>query len=708
MGLAIQRGGLLRTLGWLVVAVALAARCSAGGGGGAADAAGDVAVTDGDAAVTDGDAAPLPDTPADGAQPGDGAGDAAAPGDGGDAPAGDRVEPGDGLPPDATRDAAPDLPVVVLPCTATEGDVLCVGADRRAITPPGYEKPNPAYLREANDESDPHRCFLTEQLPRCGELADNYTRDCGRDALCPNDPGYVAPDADGSEDDGRRDWFFDCGIDQRCPEDPGYTAPDADGSEGNGQFDGFWFAGFGNNRPMAGVLDDISVRSIVLQHGGRTVGLFVLDLMGFFYSDFELARQRFAEKYPQDRIDYIFMQSTHTHQAPDALGQWGPSDPLSGAPSGPGVVGWWLDWVIEQAVDSLHAAYEAQVRTHVTTGEALTGVVDLMIDLRSPTIFDDRVKTVQFMAEADGQVVATLVHWANHPEGLGSRNNFLSSDYVHPVRRFIEEGLPARGALPAVPGFGGVAIYLQGAAGGMMAPPSHTQFRDGTPTLHRGPENTEATGEKIAVKAFDAIANATPVTDFAAIEWAQRVYLLRIDNRLFQFASLAGLFPRRGFYTAEGEPHPGNFMRIPPYARTEQVVVRMGAALTFYTYPGEPFPELAVGGYDGAYVCGRSGAQDCGYRLLEADSDINPPDLASAPAGPYTEEVVPGRMKLLLSVSMDELGYIVPAYDYKLSPDAAYFEEAPGEHYEETNSAGPECAQTDVIVRELAAEAAAF
>jgi hypothetical protein len=36
----------------------------------------------------------------------------------------------------------------------------------------------------------------------------------------------------------------------------------------------------------------------------------------------------------------------------------------------------------------------------------------------------------------------------------------------------------------------------------------------------------------------------------------------------------------------------------------------------------------------------------------------------------------------------------VPPYDFELHPDAPYVSEAPGDHYEETNSVGPEVLPT--------------
>ena len=42
----------------------------------------------------------------------------------------------------------------------------------------------------------------------------------------------------------------------------------------------------------------------------------------------------------------------------------------------------------------------------------------------------------------------------------------------------------------------------------------------------------------------------------------------------------------------------------------------------------------------------------------------------------------------LFGLTEDFLGYFVPEFDYVLDARSPYLEEAPGDHYEETNSVG--------------------
>jgi hypothetical protein len=88
---------------------------------------------------------------------------------------------------------------------------------------------------------------------------------------------------------------------------------------------------------------------------------------------------------------------------------------------------------------------------------------------------------------------------------------------------------------------------------------------------------------------------------------------------------------------------------------------------------------LAVG-FDARWAFGRP--------QIKADNP-NPPDLSAAPPPPYFSDLAPGQYRWPLGLGNDELGYLVPEYDYKLDDDAPYFTEPDGDHYEETNSVGP-------------------
>ena len=102
-------------------------------------------------------------------------------------------------------------------------------------------------------------------------------------------------------------------------------------------------------------------------------------------------------------------------------------------------------------------------------------------------------------------------------------------------------------------------------------------------------------------------------------------------------------------------------------------------------FPGELLPELAVGGYDGSHV------NSDRYDFIDPNNPF-PPEVTNAPEGPYLKERMPGEHRWIIGLGNDEVGYIVPEYDFVLAEDGPYLNEHEGDHYEETNSLGPKTA----------------
>jgi hypothetical protein len=70
------------------------------------------------------------------------------------------------------------------------------------------------------------------------------------------------------------------------------------------------------------------------------------------------------------------------------------------------------------------------------------------------------------------------------------------------------------------------------------------------------------------------------------------------------------------------------------------------------------------------------------------------------------QEHMPGFPRILVGLANDELGYIIPEYDFELASPLPYINEAEGDHYEETNSIGPHIAgivdeQSDALIEFL-------
>jgi hypothetical protein len=111
-------------------------------------------------------------------------------------------------------------------------------------------------------------------------------------------------------------------------------------------------------------------------------------------------------------------------------------------------------------------------------------------------------------------------------------------------------------------------------------------------------------------------------------------------------------------------------------------LVQLGT-IAWLTAPGEMFPETWVG-----YA-----AEVQGPQVIDPDNP-NPPNLDDAPTGPYLRERTGVAYPMLLGLALDEIGYLVPPFDFELHPTAPWVDEAEGDHYEETNSIGPTAVPT--------------
>jgi hypothetical protein len=594
------------------------------------------------------------------------------------------------------------LPDVACPggdgCSAVLADApLLAGAAARDVTPRGFEIARPSYLRLVDHPACAPEGFTVDGHTVCGELKDTILDDCGTDGVCFTDEGWTAPDADGSENDGvENDFFLDCGLDRICPDnvpeplelrdngrdddgdgaidDGAYPGPDE--GEGDGVFQALWIAGYGNNRPAMLIKDPLQARAIVFRQGDTTLALCAVDAVGLFFDEqLEIARR--VETALPGEVDLVLLQASHTHEAPDTMGQWGFVNPRVGIPDAPGRSEAHMNLIRQGCADAIVEAVAGLEPVTVRVGQVDGGTEGLIRDSRDPVIVNGVVTAIAVDGEAGP--VATLINWGNHPESLDSDNNAISSDYLHATREALERGLPATATHPARAGRGGVAIYLQGAVGGLLGPNGFSiTGRDGT--VYENPEKTfartDALGENVAELGFAAldVAEALPSP---TLSFSRLRYRARVDNTIFHVGIAKTWFDRDVFDFDDSLPIGGDNV---PHLQTGVAIIKLGA-LGMVTAPGELFPETFVGFSDEhAY----------GAPLID-DDNPNPPDLAAAPAAPFLRERLGTRWALPLGLCQDEIGYLVPSYDFKLAEGAnAYLEEAEGDHYEETNSIGPD------------------
>lgn len=423
------------------------------------------------------------------------------------------------------------------------------------------------------------------------------------------------------------------------PED-GDTFTDGNG---NGVFDPVWIAGFSNGRAANGVHDDTWARTIVIDDGKTRLAIVVLDAIGFMNDDIIDVRKRIPSG---AGVTYTIISSTHTHEGADLLGLWG------GSPYKCGINKVYMEYVKSQIVKSVTAAAKNIRPVRLEISQDLTGAIPLAIDTRMPEVFDSGLRLIRVVDKTNGATLGSLIAWADHPETLWSNNLLVSSDFCHFVREGVEKGI-FNGDSLVKPGIGGVAVYVNGAVGGLMTTHPRLTVKDPfTGREFKSPtfEKAAAQGKQLALLALNAMEKPAQEIDSAGISVIVRTLFLPIDNTMFRLATTLGVLDR------------GTTGRMK--MRSELSVFNIGP-LSFATLPGEVYPEIINGGIEAPE--GR-------------DFNIEPLEV------PSVREMMSGKYKFIFGLANDEIGYIIPKSQWDVK--APYTYNRKDSPYGEENSLG--------------------
>ncbi len=462
-------------------------------------------------------------------------------------------------------------------------------------------------------------------------------------------------------------------------------------TNGNGKFDGTWIAGFGTGRAAAGVSDEQYVRVVILKQGNTKIAMISIDCVGWMYD--EVLRIREQLKAEKVDVSYVFAAATHVHEARDTMGIWGIDDATSG-----------LDKAFNTSVrnkavkavkdalarlEPVHATFGAiKVDGHLAETDPLKrGVKAFVSDGRDPVVIDLVMNTLRLTrAGGDQGTLTTVVNFASHPEFGGDRNLLLSSDFVHTLREGLEKGVDVGPMKKA--GLGGTAIFFQGACGGQIGPGDvdvadgngveYPEDSDMFPTI--GLARAKTIGTNYAYYALTSLEKGQGAQSYETVRIGVRARQIfgAIENRAYHVAIASRLFDRKGHHFDEALAIGPNNQ---PDLLTEVAVIDVGPA-QMLSVPGEIHPELVVG----------MGAEYTPAPFVRVQPDNkNPPDLSKAPTSGHLDQFVDktAKFRWVLGLGNDEMGYLVPAWNYALHPDDPYYDEPPGDHYEETNSIGP-------------------
>jgi hypothetical protein len=377
------------------------------------------------------------------------------------------------------------------------------------------------------------------------------------------------------------------------------------------------------------------------------IAIVSIDAIGFMNDDVVDVRNLIAS---ETGITYATITSTHTHEGPDMIGMW------SGTPFKDGLNKEYMKFVKTRIVQSVEAAVKNIQPARLEVSQDLTSAIPLVKDTRKPEVFDSGMRMIKAVDKNNGEVLGSLVAWADHPETLWSQNLLVSSDFPHYVREGIEKGV-FNGDSLMKPGIGGICVYINGAVGGLMTThPSLPVFDPFTGAEYNEPtyEKTEAQGKHLALIALNAMENPNEVIELGAISAIVRTLPMKIDNVMFKLGAALGIMNRGTV----------SWMKM----RSELAVIKIGP-ISMVTIPGEIYPELVNGPIDSPE------GNDFGIQALEI---------------PPIREMMPGKYKFIVGLANDEIGYILPKSQWDEKAPYTYGREK--SPYGEENSLGPNTA----------------
>ena len=442
-----------------------------------------------------------------------------------------------------------------------------------------------------------------------------------------------------------QDTWADLDSNARYEPDKGDTF--IDGNE-NGKFDPFWLAGFQNRRPAQGVHDDIWARAIVWDDGAVQLAYVMLDVIGLFHDDVITLRNMVKEQAPE--IDHVIVSATHCHEVPDLMGMWGESEFKSGVNKA------YLRFVQEQTVQAIADAFDERQPSVISIAKIDSVEKDLIEDGRPPFVFDDAIRMMRFAHAETGEYLGILLNYGCHPETLGSRNLMITADYLHYWLGGLERGIFYDGDQKR-PGLGGLAVFAQGAIGGLMTAmgnETHDPWMDKT---FAGKERTfdkaRAQGYRLAAKVMDEIETGNWQTlETPTIRLRATSFQFPLQNKIFTLGGILGVFDR-------------GFKRL-KYIRSEVNAFTIGSAW-FITMPGEVNPEIINGGIEAPE---------------NRDFVIDPVEV------PPLRQLMRGDINFAIGLANDEVGYIMPKTHWDTEAPFTYGEEKA--MYGEVNSLGPD------------------
>lgn len=309
--------------------------------------------------------------------------------------------------------------------------------------------------------------------------------------------------------------------------------------------------GVGVPRPVEEKKGDLFVRALVLEKAGERVAIVNIDNLGWPSVLGDRSRALIKGIPPEN----ILIGATHTHSGPDAY-----AFPDETGKSGADLE--YLDWCVQQVADAVNEAMAQlePVKLKIAEGEAQGKIA---YNYYAEQLYDPRCGVIQAISDhpdRKGRVIATLVNYAVHPEVIGPKRGILSPDLCGPLYDRIESKT------------GGIALFMNGAQGGMVTADNRRENREEAGTW----EECIRIGELLADEALRIVADAEPLTN-PVLQCRSERFSFPVDSEMLRFII---------------RNSPLNFSMTPENTVSTQVnLINIGTA-QILTIPGEALPNI--------------------------------------------------------------------------------------------------------------------
>ncbi len=267
--------------------------------------------------------------------------------------------------------------------------------------------------------------------------------------------------------------------------------------------------GIGTPKKTTQKKGDLYARAMVMEKGGTRFAIVSVDNLGWPAVLGDRSRKLITGIAPEN----ILIGATHTHSAPDAYGF---PDEKGNAHADLK----YLDWCVKQIADAVNEASRnlQPASLKISVGEAKGKIA---YNYYAPQLYDPRCGVIQALAASGkekGKVIVTLVNYAIHPEVLGSGRGILSPDLCGPLYDRIESRA------------GGVAIFMNGAQGGMVT----ADVREGEDTEANTWEECKRIGTLLADEALRIVADAE-VQENPVLSCDSRKISFPVDSEIMRY-----------------------------------------------------------------------------------------------------------------------------------------------------------------------------